>query len=406
MKRNIHIPLSAAALTLLLAACGGGGGSGDKTVSSSPDASSAANVVVNTNTTAGSGSESGAGASAGTNSGNTGTASNPAGTGSTSGSGNTSASNNTSTTDVATQTAASTNPQASLPTANVSNTPTEVPLISDKGVRGDVLLAMFEQRRCGASTTPSTTYDGPRLAESDTPPVRFNARLEASNYTVDPNDWSPADTFVQQECRREVYRPVSPGTYPYNIDTAYQYERIREKPLYGYSGIKRGFNAVRISYTLTVVDGSFEIGPNVTVISQQDLGPTAPPEVFQNGQSFENNGPTDNPYFAPIDAMSIDLKSEVSFGTLREWNQRRWAADNTPSYLRLMLIKSDVPNQAKLCSNVSVNYVKRLVCTVWNIPQNWKWGQQLEYVDGYIVDDRTAYANETGMLYWRNTQPN
>lgn len=307
-------------------------------------------------------------------------------------------------TDSDAQTAASTTPQATLPTASVTNTPAEVPLISDKGVRGDVLLAMFEQHRCGASTTPSTTFDGPPLSEADTPPVRFHARLDASNYTADPNDWVPSDNFVGRECVRQVYRPVTPGTYPYTIETNHHYGQIRDRPLYGSPSIKRGFNSVRISYTLTVSEGSFEIGPNVSVESRQDLGPTASPEIFRNGGQFHNAGPTDTPYFAPIDALSIDLKSEVSYGTIRQWDQRRMSPDKE-SYLRLMLIRSDVPNQAKLCSNVGVVYAKRLVCTVWNIPQNWKWGQQLEYVDGYIVDDRTVYPNETGHLYWRNTRP-
>ncbi|MDO4232217.1 MAG: hypothetical protein Q4D19_08805 [Lautropia sp.] len=395
--------LTTLTLALMLAACGGGGGDGNNTTTSassgtptahsgssaSTSSNTSASVTVNTQLPASNAADTPPPAAANNQ---------PP------------AANNDATAPAArdagsdAQTAASTIPQATLPTASVTNTPAEVPLISDKGVRGDVLLAMFEQRRCGASTTPSTTFDGAPLKSADTPPVRFSARLEASNYTVDPNDWSPADTFVVQECRREVYRPVSPGTYPYIINTDYQYGQIRARPLYGAPHIKRGFNSVHISYTLTVNDGSFEIGPNVTVKSKQDLGPTAPPETLQGGPAFRNNGPTDEPYFAPIDALSIDLKSEVSYGTIRQWDQRRMSAGKE-SYLRLMLIKSDVPNQAKLCSNVGVEYAKRLICTVWNIPQDWKWGQQLEYVDGYIVDDRTVYPNETGHLYWRNTIP-
>ena len=46
---------------------------------------------------------------------------------------------------------------------------------------------------------------------------------------------------------------------------------------------------------------------------------------------------------------------------------------------------------------------KRLQCTVWRIPADWKSGQELQTPEGYIVDNRSAYPNESGMLYWQVT---
>ena len=109
-----------------------------------------------------------------------------------------------------------------------------MPNISGKGVRGDVLLAMIEQHACGARMTRSTTYEGPEVgAESiDTPNVFFKSVLEgAGNYTDGPNDWVPADGFVQRECRRRFYKPVKEGTYNYVLETASSYARIKERPV-------------------------------------------------------------------------------------------------------------------------------------------------------------------------------
>ncbi|MBF1259660.1 MAG: hypothetical protein HXM46_12625, partial [Lautropia mirabilis] len=38
---------------------------------------------------------------------------------------------------------------------------------------------------------------------------------------------------------------------------------------------------------------------------------------------------------------------------------------------------------------------------VWQVPANWKRGQELKEVDQYIVDDRSVYPNESGVRYFR-----
>ena len=66
-----------------------------------------------------------------------------------------------------------------------------------------------------------------------------------------------------------------------------------------------------------------------------------------------------------------------------------------------MLIKSGRNNQARLCTNVEITYVKRLICSTWEISKDWKWGEELKYVGSYIVDDRSTYPHEVGIMYWR-----
>ena len=41
------------------------------------------------------------------------------------------------------------------------------------------------------------------------------------------------------------------------------------------------------------------------------------------------------------------------------------------------------------------------LCSTWEISKDWKWGEELKYVGSYIVDDRSTYPHEVGIMYWR-----
>lgn len=297
-------------------------------------------------------------------------------------------------------------PSATPPMAAVSpggaNT---VPNISDTGVRGDVLLAMIEQNTCETQTGMRQGVSGPAIpsAEQDTPPVTLSVKLDkAGNYTFDPNDFNPGDTFVQRPCRRRFYKPTGNGTYNYVIKTENNYFRIRARPMFGETWLKRGFNNLTASYTIIIRDNDFLIGQDTQIESTEDLG------YRLSYADYTNHAPTtggrDTPYFRGLpEALTIARNGMVSFGTLREWTGRLSNGNGRPhDFARLMLIRGDKPNQAKLCTHLEVNYAKRLVCTAWDIPDAWKWGEELHYAGGYIIDDRSAYPNETGFLYWQN----
>ena len=287
------------------------------------------------------------------------------------------------------------------PTPAPTPEPKAVPNISGKGVRGDVLLAMIEQHACGARMTRSTTYEGSEVgAESiDTPNVFFRSILEgAGNYTEDPNDWGPGDGYVQRECRRRFYKPVKEGTYNYALETVSGYGRIKERPMYGEPWLKRGFNGLKVSYTITVREKTFSIGPSMQAEATEDIGYTATTNEAPVG------GGRYTPYFNELKELVIDRDSLVSFGTLREWGPRYESAYSDNAHrdqARIMLIKSGRNNQARLCTNVEITYVKRLICSTWEISKDWKWGEELKYVGSYIVDDRSTYPREVGIMYWR-----
>ena len=387
---------TATALSVMLAACGGGS-ERDKAVSASPVAPTPTQNIV---------------AAAPTPS----SATTPQNTPTPTGQANTPSngpSNSVQPAPTAPQNQATTLPPTTLaptkPEAQADIKPTPAPTpepktvlnISGKGVRGDVLLAMIEQHACGARMTRSTTYEGSEVgAESiDTPNVFFRSVLEgAGNYTEDPNDWEPADGFVQRECRRRFYKPVTEGTYNYALETVSGYGRIKERPMYGEPWLKRGFNGLKVSYTVTVRDKTFSIGPSMQAEATEDIGYTATTnEAPVGGGSY-------TPYFNELKELIIDRDSLVSFGTLREWGPRYESAYSDNAHrdqARIMLIKSGRNNQARLCTNVEITYVKRLICSTWEISKDWKWGEELKYVGSYIVDDRSTYPREVGIMYWR-----
>lgn len=388
---------TATALSVMLAACGGGGGSErDKAVSASPVAPTPAqNIVAATPTTPSV----------------TTPQNNPAPTGqvNTPTNGPTNSVQPAPTTPTAPQNQTTTLPPTTLaptqpvaqadtkpaPTPAPAPEPKTVPNISGQGVRGDVLLAMIEQNRCWTWTSPSKSFDGPSVDEYqsvDIAPVRMSAALEANNYTSDPNYWTPA-LFISEEgqrCSKRYYRPITEGTYKFKIFSWNDYTRGNMQPLYGEPWIKRGFNSLSVVYTINITTDSIEVGPYLRVDIEEDRGHHA-----ETSPIFVPQGQIAQPR---LDSISLPSKFKrdqvVPFGSIQEWK-------NDSDIVRLMLIKGSKKDEAKLCTNAELSFVRRLQCTVWHIPADWKWGQELQTPKGYIVDDRSAYPNESGLLYWR-----
>ena len=388
---------TATALSVMLAACGGGGGSErDKAVSASPVAPTPAqNIVAATPTTPSV----------------TTPQNNPAPTGqvNTPTNGPTNSVQPAPTTPTAPQNQTTTLPPTTLaptqpvaqadtkpaPTPAPAPEPKTVPNISGQGVRGDVLLAMIEQNRCWTWTSPSKSFDGPSVDEYqsvDIAPVRMSAALEANNYTSDPNYWTPA-LFISEEgqrCSKRYYRPITEGTYKFKIFSWNDYTRGNMQPLYGEPWIKRGFNSLSVVYTINITTDSIEVGPYLRVDIEEDRGHHA-----ETSPIFVPQGQIAQPRLNSIGLPSKFKRDQVvPFGSIQEWK-------NDSDIVRLMLIKGSKKDEAKLCTNAELSFVRRLQCTVWHIPADWKWGQELQTPKGYIVDDRSAYPNESGLLYWR-----
>ena len=352
---------TATALSVMLAACGGGGGSErDKAVSASPVAPTQTQNIV---------------ATAPTTPSITTPQNNPAATGQVNtpsvGQPNsvqpapTAPQNQT--TNLPPTTLAPTQPVAQAdtkpaptPTPAPTPEPKTVPNISGQGVRGDVLLAMIEQNRCWTWTSPSKSFDGPSVDEYqsvDIAPVRMSAALEANNYTSDPNYWTPA-LFISEEgqrCSKRYYRPITEGTYKFKIFSWNDYTRGNMQPLYGEPWIKRGFNSLSVVYTINITTDSIEVGPYLRVDIEEDRGHHA-----ETSPIFVPQGQIAQPR---LDSISLPSKFKrdqvVPFGSIQEWK-------NDSDIVRLMLIKGNKKDEAKLCTNAELSFVRRLQCTVWH----------------------------------------
>ena len=280
------------------------------------------------------------------------------------------------------------------PTPTPAPEPKTVPNISSKGVRGDVLLAMIEQNYCQTRAYASQSFDKPYLENQKSlgiAKVRISAELSAKNYTVDPNIWGWVRAPFYDHynlCKQRYYHAAPPGTYTYTVESSAEYQRDRNPSMYGESWLTRGFNKMTLTYVINIKEDSFEFGPYIRGYGEEDLGyqakdrETPPPQGRANSIYAGFNG-----------RLSIMRDEEVPFGVLGD----------SPA-LQTMLVKGSREDEAKLCFNVNTIDVKRLQCVVWHIPADWKWGRELKDPESYVVDDRSVYPNESGLMYWRSYQ--
>ena len=401
---------TATALSVMLAACGGGGGSErDKAVSASPVAPTPAQNIVATAPTTPSVTTPSVTTPSVTTPQN-----NPVSTGQVNtpavGQPNsvqpapsapqTPGASQNQTTTLPPTTLAPTQPVAQVdtkpaPTPAPAPEPKTVPNISGKGVRGDVLLAMMEQNYCQTRAYASQSFDKPYL-EKQKPlgiaKVRISAEFSSNNYVDDPNRLPVRAPIsdIYGLCSQRYYHATPPGTYVYKVTSYSEYSRFRNPSMYGEAWLTRGFNTMGINYTINIREDSFEIGPSAMGYTSEDLeykksadGDTPPPSGSGTSLPFLGGKRT-----------LITRSHEVPYGVISNWD------DN----LQLMLIKGNRKDEAKICTSLNSTYVKRLQCTVWHVPSDWKWGQELKDPESYVVDDRSVYPNESGLMYWRSYQ--
>lgn len=249
--------------------------------------------------------------------------------------------------------------------------------ISAAGVRGDALLTMLDQKGC-LNLHHATSYNGTRVTTGqplELPELRADTGLNPSNYQkTTPNSpglQSPFAALNNIICDAQYYQyhAAAPGEYSLSVGSA-------PHPRHQYLGEKilRGFNNQSISASLTVTADSASLADAVSVGAGK-------PSIGGVGAPF-----------------SFRLDGVASYGLLKQWGSQ------VGNLAKLLLLKGDSDQQAKLCWNIERPDTKRLQCVVWQAPANWQRGQQLQVVDQYLVDDRSVYG-EKGFVYWRGRFP-
>ena len=263
--------------------------------------------------------------------------------------------------------------------STVTQATPQTPPISAAGVRGDALLTMLDQKGC-LNLHHATSYNGTRVTTGqplELPELRADTGLNPSNYQkTTPNSpglLSPFAALGNIICDTQYYQyhAAAPGEYSLSVGSG-------PHPRHQYLGEKilREFNNQSISASLTVTADSASLGDVVT-------SPTHDGKSQISGVG------------APF---SFRLDGVASYGLLKQWGTQ------VGDLAKLLLLKGDSDQQAKLCWNIERPDTKRLQCVVWQAPANWQRGQQLQVVDQYLVDDRSVYG-EKGFVYWRGRFP-
>lgn len=367
---RFRTPLTAAALVLVLAACGGGGGGAQRGVGSSPQppANQGQGQGVPPGGHGGqSGQNDNGGQNGGQGNGGTGdSGGNGSGSGGTDGGGSSDGNDPGTITPI------------------VSN----LPLISAKGVRGDVLLAMLDQKSC-AQLARATNYNGTPLTGTKTPNVTADVGLSPTNYVRAPGHTGrdPSNSQLNAQCSDTYYQYRAAGEGRAYTITEHSYPRYYHAESVGASQ-RVHFHEVKVP--LTVNTTGFTLGSSISVRNGPDDGVTNFWSPTANVESLTLSAGA---------ARSVAFNSLINYGVLIEWKSTdRTSTGRTE---QLLLVRGQGSTQAKLCWNAGLQYAHRLHCTVWKAPKGWKRGQKLTFDGHYLVDDRTSYPGEKGFFYWR-----
>ena len=250
--------------------------------------------------------------------------------------------------------------------------------ISAAGVRGDALLTMLDQKGC-LTLHQATSYNGTRVTTGkplELPEPRADTDLNPNNYQkTTPNSpglLSPFAALGNIICDTQYYQyhAAAPGEYSLSVGSG-------PHPRHQYLGEKilREFNNQSISASLTVTADSASLADAVSVGAGK-------PSIGGVGAPF-----------------SFRLDGVASYGLLKQWGSQ------VGNLAKLLLLKGDSDQQAKLCWNIEQPRARRLQCVVWQAPANWQRGQQLQVVDQYLIDDRSVHEGEKGFEYWRGRFP-
>lgn len=370
---NLQIPLTSAALCLVLAACGGGSSGSDKSVSSSPNSPSAnAPAAGQGNTATQPGTGSGGTGSGGTGSGGTsGGADNP-GT------------------------------QPSKPA--VPQTTEE--LLSDQGIRGNVLRSMLDQKlnargvRGDAATARAADgrYGWFLPQANGTPSIWNSVRLDPTNYVDESRPGIPYQ--ISRYHPLEGNSTYTLSSQIYDMGNTNRDTTVPIRPFTLKVPISASAQLLSLDKTMSIQLGSPHATSNAT--------PDTPAEEIT---------------LTATEALEVPSNALLPFGKAVQ----TWRGDNQQKVELVMAGRCDMVNTdyagkvleephrapgAELCWNFDLTHLKRQICVMYTVPaSDGNEGYVLSQVPSTaeaqarleeMVDQRSLFAGESGALFWRN----
>lgn len=77
---------------------------------------------------------------------------------------------------------------------------------------------------------------------------------------------------------------------------------------------------------------------------------------------------------------------------------QRWEGEKD-QYVQLVLMKGAKPDMFRLCVDQQLASIKRLSCSIWHVPADWKIDMPVEFRGIYVADNRRPLG-EDRTLYW------
>lgn len=263
----------------------------------------------------------------------------------------------------------------SLPPAPAGNLVLDVrtsAAISSNGIRGDVLLTSLSQQACSGPLSAVTGLDGPRVRGADElalPVIGAGTELSPSNYVLRP-DAANIVSPLAGLCQRMRYQaPLDGRVYELNIFS---------NPVYRYSpSATQGFHYLDADLQLAITAEAFALSATADADNTEDRGRT-----FQTQEAAEQEV-----QLSAGGITTIHRDALVPFNTSRTWT-------NGNHRIEMLVLPADAPNRFRQCWSVDLHHARRLQCTVWAVPATWRYGSELQFVDQYLVDDRSSYPGE------------
>lgn len=248
------------------------------------------------------------------------------------------------------------------------------PLIDANGVQGILLLSMFDHRTCHhTDLKPAGSHDGPQIGTdpADVNDIKARVAVESSWYRLKPGATPPVGAVGQDvTCSSAyAYHPMMGGNRALVQETN--------------ASVFRGVPDLSALHPFPAVSTSTPIGLHGRVT----LGDTQLVTVDRNRVVLNLVNPG---------GFSFGLGERVPYGVLSQWGRGE-------NYTQLLLLPANNHTQAKLCWNVHLSEVRRLHCSVWEVPEGWERGPDstLNLQDQYVIDDRSLYPGEAGHRFWR-----
>lgn len=372
-KRKHHVSLTLAAL-MALSACGSGSDSGGADAGISPQSGVSTKAAASTATAAQS-LKDGTAIQAAANAGNL---------------------------TAVTEAAQASEPAGAVPAAAPE---AATPPIGNDSVRGDVVLTMLAQRTCAPMALSDKPLAGtglPEAQQEEYPEVVADGGFDSANYSPSgkpeprwPWTENPKAEHVggahNPTCAShffQSYTPMGNGFHTLHEYSKTDYDQDSHK------NATRLFDSWDGRIPIVITDDGFLLSDHISFDITFDRGTKEHPKV--NNQTSADVTKLNDMYAGTDKVFSAKRTSAVRYGTLQRWSATPAGQNPQERVHQLLLLKGE-QGEAKLCWNIDTEWVKRLQCRVFRVPDGWTYGDPLTFMDQYVIDDRTP-VGETGLI--------